>query len=49
MGLVVKGEDYLERGLAHYTEQVTKTKDAALRRLAAELGQELVPMPKTRI
>lgn len=43
--LMVKGEDYLERGLAHYTEQVTRTKEAALRRLAEELGRELVPKP----
>lgn len=47
--LMVKGEDYLERGLAHYTQQVTKTKEAALRRLAEELGRELVPVTPARI
>lgn len=42
--LMVKGEDYVEKGLAHYAEQVRKTKEASLRRLAKELGQQLVPM-----
>jgi transposase len=42
--LMVKGEDFVEKGLAHYAEQVQKTKEAALRRLAKELGQQLVPV-----
>ena len=41
--LMVKGEEYVEKGLANYAEQVRKTKEAALRRLAKELGQQLVP------
>lgn len=41
--LIVKGEQYVERGLAHYGEQVQKSKEAALRRLAKELGREIVP------
>ncbi|UOD27227.1 IS110 family transposase [Massilia violaceinigra] len=41
--LMVKGEDYVEKGLAHYAAQVQKSKEAALRRLAKELGQTLVP------
>lgn len=41
--LMVKGEEYVEKGLTHYAEQVRKTKEAALRRLAKELGQQLVP------
>lgn len=41
--VMVKGDDYVERGLAHYEEQVRKTKERALKRLAKELGRELVP------
>ena len=32
-----------EKGIAHYEEQVRKNKERALRRLAKELGQQLVP------
>lgn len=42
--LMVKGEEYLETGLAHYAAQVQKSKEAALKRLAKELGRELVPV-----
>lgn len=42
--IMVKGENYVEKGLAHYTEQVLKTKENALKRLAKELGRELVPL-----
>lgn len=41
--LMVKGEEYVEKGLAHYAQQVQKTKEAALKRLAKELGQQVVP------
>lgn len=41
--LMVKGEDYVEKGLANYTEQVRKSKESALKKLAKELGRELVP------
>lgn len=40
--LMVKGEEYVEKGLTHYAEQVRKSKEAALRRLAKEIGQQLV-------
>ena len=43
--VMVKGADYVERGLAHYEEQVRNTKERALRRLAKELGRQLVPVP----
>ena len=42
---MVKGDDYVEQGLAHYEAQVRKTKERALKRLAKELGQQLVPVP----
>ncbi|MES3026172.1 MAG: IS110 family transposase [Pseudomonadota bacterium] len=42
--LMVKGRDYVEKGLEHYTEQVRKTKEATLKRLAKELGRKLVPI-----
>src|SRR5262249_46423001 len=43
--VMVKGDDYVEKGLARYEEQVRKTKEQALNRLARELGRELVPLP----
>ncbi len=42
---LVKGDDYVEQGLARYEEQVRKTKEYALKRLAKELGRQLVPTP----
>ncbi|MDP3669196.1 MAG: IS110 family transposase, partial [Telluria sp.] len=42
--LMVKGEDYIEKGLANYTEQVRKSKEFALKKLAKELGRKLVPV-----
>jgi len=45
--VMVKGMDYVEHGLAHYEAKVLETKQRALRRLAAQLGQQLVPVPKT--
>ena len=51
---MVKGDDYvvtvkvtMSRGLAHYEEQVRKTKERALKRLAKELGREIVPLATT--
>jgi transposase len=41
--VMVKGDDYVEKGIAHYEERVRKNKERALRRLAKELGQQLVP------
>jgi transposase len=43
--VMVKGIDYVEHGLAHYEAKVLQTKQRALRRLARELGQQVVPMP----
>jgi len=43
--ITVKGSDYVEQGLAQYEAKVLQTKQRALRRLAKELGQQLVPMP----
>lgn len=40
---MAKGDDYVEKGLARYEEQVRKSKECALKRLAKELGQELTP------
>lgn len=42
--VMVKGDDYVEQGIAHYEAQVRKTKERALRRLASELGQQLTPV-----
>ncbi len=42
--VMVKGDDYVEQGLAHYEQQVRKTKARALKRLAKELGRQLVPL-----
>lgn len=43
--VMVKGIDYVEHGLAHYEAKVLQTKHRALRRLARELGQQVMPMP----
>lgn len=42
--MMVKGDDYVEKGLVRYEEQVRKTKEYALKRLAKELGRQLVPV-----
>lgn len=42
--VMVKGDDYVEQGLARYDAQVLQTKQRALKRLAKELGQQLVPI-----
>lgn len=42
--VMVKGEDFVEQGIAHYEDQVRKGKERALRRLAGELGQRLIPV-----
>jgi transposase len=44
--VMVKGDDYIEKGLANYDAQVLQTKQRALKRLAKELGQQLVPIPQ---
>ena len=41
---MAKGDDYVENGLARYEEQVRKTKEHALKRLAKELGRQLMPL-----
>jgi transposase len=43
--VMVKGTDYVEHGLAQYETKVLQTKQRALRRLARQLGQQLVPLP----
>ena len=45
--MMVKGNDYVEKGFARYEEQVRKTKEYALKRLAKELGRQLMPIPTT--
>jgi transposase len=40
---MVKDDDYVEKGIAHYEEQLRKGKERALRRLAHELGQQILP------
>ena len=42
--MMVKGGDYVEKGLIRYEEQVRKTKEYALKRLAKELGRQLLPV-----
>jgi transposase len=43
--VMVKGMDYVEHGLAQYEAKVLETKQRALRRLARQLGQQLVSLP----
>ena len=45
--VMVKGMDYVEHGLARYEANVLETKQRTLRRLAKQLGQQLVPIPVT--
>ncbi|HKU70987.1 MAG TPA: IS110 family transposase [Burkholderiales bacterium] len=42
--VMVKGIDYVEKGLAHYEAQVLETRQRLLRKLAKQLGQQLVPI-----
>ncbi|MEO8135938.1 MAG: hypothetical protein ABI831_18420 [Betaproteobacteria bacterium] len=42
--VMVKADDYVEQELAHYDAQVLQNKQRALKRLAKELGQQLVPI-----
>jgi transposase len=42
--VMVKGMDYVEHGLQQYEAQVLETKQKSLRRLARQLGQQLVPI-----
>jgi hypothetical protein len=43
---MVKGDDYVEKGIAQYEEQIRSGKERALKRVAKELGQQLVPIPQ---
>lgn len=43
--VMVKGMDYVERGLQHYEDKVLQTKQRALHRLAKQLGHEVIPLP----
>jgi transposase len=45
--VMVKGDEYIEKGLANYDAQVLLSKQRALQQLAKELGQQLVPIPQT--
>ncbi len=40
----VKGMDYVERGLHDYEAKVLQTKQRALRHLAKQLGQQVIPL-----
>ncbi len=42
--VMVKGMDFVERGLAQYEARVLHTKQRALQHLAKQLGQKLVPL-----
>jgi transposase len=42
--VMVKGDDYVEKGIENYEAQVRKGKERALNRLAKELGQQVVPL-----
>jgi len=42
--VMVKGDDYVEKGIANYEAQVRKGKARALKRLAKELGHQVVPL-----
>ena len=42
--VMVKGIDYVERGLAHYEAKVLETKHRLLQRLAKQLGHTIVPI-----
>ena len=42
--VMVKGMDYVEKGLAHYEAQVLETRQRLLRMLAKQFGQQLVPI-----
>ncbi|MBT2326254.1 IS110 family transposase, partial [Variovorax paradoxus] len=43
--VMVKGMHYVELGLQQYEAKVLETKQRSLRRLARQLGQQLVPIP----
>ena len=45
--VMVKGMHYVEQGLAQYDNKMLQTKQRALRRLAKQLGRQLVPIPAT--
>jgi hypothetical protein len=45
--VMVKGMDYVEEGMARYKAKVIESKQRSLRRLARQLGQQLVPAHAT--
>ena len=45
--VMVKGDDFVEHGIAHYEAQVRKGNERALRRLARALGQRVTPIDCT--
>lgn len=45
--VMVKGLDYVEQGLEQYEAKVLETKQRALRRLAKQLGHQIIPMTIT--
>ncbi|MBC9883614.1 IS110 family transposase [Bradyrhizobium sp. INPA01-394B] len=45
--VMVKGLDFVETGVAQYEAKVLETKHRTLRRLARQLGQQIVPNPAT--
>ena len=47
--VMVKGLDYVEERLARYEAKVIQTKQRVLRRLATQLGQQLVPIPQAAL
>ena len=47
--VMVKGMDYVEDGLARYEEKVLAGKQRALKHLAKQLGQKLVPIASTTL
>ena len=42
--VMVKGDDYVEKGIANYEDQIRRGKERALRRQAKELGKHVPPV-----
>ena len=42
--LLTKGQDYIDRGAAYFENKRTEREIVSLKRKAAELGMELVPL-----
>ena len=45
--VMIKGLDFVETGVAQYEAKVLETKHRILRRLARQLGQQIIPNPAT--